>query len=149
MGAPETSSSILHGLSIARNTQHLPQASEQFCQVSIIISLMIDLALLPQMTRFDAEDMMTNLFFHFDKSTKRKAELVEYCMFCSTEFQQVLKYVSTRWLSLELSVSRTLQQYSALKLYMYFLLEGKDLAVTIRWTGPLDWTTGLDYWTDV
>ena len=89
---------------------------------------MIDLALLPQITRFDAEDMMTNLFFHFDKSTKRKAELVEYCMFCSTEFQQVLKYVSTRWLSLELSVSRTLQQYSALKLYMYFLSEGKDFA---------------------
>ena len=20
--------------------------------------------------------------------------------------------------------------------------------VPIRWTGPLDWTTGLDYWTD-
>ena len=36
---------------------------------------MIDLALLPQITRFDVEDMMTDLFFHFDKSTKRKAEL--------------------------------------------------------------------------
>ena len=24
-----------------------------------------------------------------------------------------------------------------------------DTAVSIRWTGPLDWTTGLDYWTDL
>ena len=23
------------------------------------------------------------------------------------------------------------------------------LGVTIRWTGPLDWTSGLDYWTDL
>ena len=25
----------------------------------------------------------------------------------------------------------------------------KSLAVTIHWTGLLDWNTGLDYWTEV
>ena len=26
-------------------------------------------------------------------------------------------------------------------------LRRSDKGVTIHWTGPLDWTTGLDYWT--
>ena len=27
--------------------------------------------------------------------------------------------------------------------------ECPEPGVTIRWTGPLDWTSGLDYWTDL
>ena len=75
-----------------------------------------------QITKFEVEDVLIDLFYHFDKSTKRKAELAEYCEFCNVEFQQVLKHVSTRWLSLELAISRILQQYHALQ--PYFLSEG-------------------------
>ncbi len=46
-----------------------------------------------------------NNIYHFDKSTKRKAELADYCTFCNVEFRQVLKLVSTRWLNLELVVT--------------------------------------------
>ena len=59
-----------------------------------------------QITKFDVEDMMVELYYHFDKSTKRKAELVEYCSFCNIEFRKVLKHVSTRWLSLDLAIAR-------------------------------------------
>ena len=75
-----------------------------------------------QVTNFDVEEMMIDIFYHFDKSTKRKSELANYCAFCNVEFRQVLKHVNTRWLSLEMTVTRTLQQYQALK--SYFLSAG-------------------------
>ena len=67
------------------------------------------------MTGFDVEDMIIDTFYYFDKSTKRKNGLSEYCTFCDIE--QMLKHVSTRWLSLESVVSRTLRQYPALQSY--------------------------------
>ena len=39
-----------------------------------------------------------------------------------TEYRRVLKHVSTRWLSLEMVIERTLRQYDGLK--SYFLSEG-------------------------
>ena len=60
---------------------------------------------------------MVDTFYYFDKSTKRKNGLSDYCTFCDVEFRRVLKYVSTRWLSLESVVSRVLLQYAALQTY--------------------------------
>lgn len=71
------------------------------------------------------EDLVIDIFYWFDKSTKRKASLGEYCSFCNTEYRQIVKHVNTRWLSLERAVSRVLQQYEALK--SYFLSEGISL----------------------
>lgn len=65
---------------------------------------------------------MVDNYFYFERSTKRKNELSEYCAFCDTEYRKVLKHVSTRWLSLELTIQWTLMQYSGLK--SYFLSEG-------------------------
>ena len=44
-------------------------------------------------TGFDLEDHCVDLFYWFDKSTKRKGILKEYCMFCDTEYEAVVKYV--------------------------------------------------------
>lgn len=60
---------------------------------------------------------MIDNYYYFYKSTKRKSELVEYCLFCDTEYRRVLKHVSTRWLSLELTVDHTLRVYPGLKSY--------------------------------
>ena len=65
---------------------------------------------------------MIDNFYYFDKSTKRKNELMDYCTFCDTQYRKVLKHISTRWLSLELAIDRTLRVYSGLK--SYFLSEG-------------------------
>lgn len=61
--------------------------------------------------------------FYYDKSTKRKNGLSDYCSFCDVEFRQVLKHISTRWLSLESAVSRVLLQYPGLT--SYFISECK------------------------
>lgn len=66
---------------------------------------------------------MVDTFYYFDKSTKRKNGLSDYCAFCDVEFRQVLKDISTRWLSLESAVSRVLLQYPGLT--SYFISEYK------------------------
>ena len=68
-------------------------------------------------SKFDIEDLLVDLFYWFDKSTNRKNELFQYCAFCDVRYRKVIKHVSTRWLSLEFAVQRTLQQYPALKSY--------------------------------
>ena len=73
--------------------------------------------------------MMVDTFYYFDKSTKRKNGLSEYCTFCDVEFRQIIKHVSTRWLSLEAAVSRTLRQYPALR--SYFVSECKCMEVGV------------------
>lgn len=67
------------------------------------------------MSTFDVEEIMVDNYYFFDKSTKRKNGLVEYCTFCDVKYRKILKYVSTRWLSLECAIDRTLRQYPALQ----------------------------------
>ena len=74
------------------------------------------------MSGFSVEDLVVDIFYCFDKSTKRKAGLAEYCTFCDVTYRDIIKHVNTGWLSLDKAVYRVLQQYSALK--SYFLSEG-------------------------
>ena len=67
------------------------------------------------MTKFDVEELMIDNFYHLDKSSKRKNEYAEFCSFCDVEYRRILKHVNTRWLSLELAITRTLQFASAKK----------------------------------
>jgi hypothetical protein len=53
-----------------------------------------------EVTDFDVEDHLVDLFYWFDKSSKRKSSLKEYYEFCDSEYEEVIKYVSTRWLAL-------------------------------------------------
>lgn len=68
-------------------------------------------------SNFNVEEMVIDLFYWFDKSTKRKACLAEYCTFCDTSYREIVKHVNTRWLSLERAVGRVLQQFAALRSY--------------------------------
>ena len=61
-------------------------------------------------------------FYWFDKSTKRKSSLEEYCCFCDVNYKKVIKHISTRWLSLETAVERALKLFNGLR--SYFLSEG-------------------------
>jgi len=69
---------------------------------------------------FDAEEFAVDLYYWFDKSTKRKNELKSYNEFCNQEYRSMIKHVSTRWLTLELAIERSLKQYHGLN--SYFLL---------------------------
>ena len=77
-----------------------------------------------KVTGISAEELLVDLYYWFDKSTKRKGILVEYMQFCDKEYGKILKHSSTRWLSLERCIQRTIEKYAGLK--SYFLSE--DLA---------------------
>lgn len=79
-----------------------------------------------QSSGFDVEEFVIDLFYWFDKSTKRKNELRSYCTFCDQDYKRLVKHVSTRWLSLELAVQRSLQQLPSLS--SYFKSEDKSQA---------------------
>ena len=66
------------------------------------------------------EDLHIDLYYWFERSTKRKGVLLEYMELCGHEYAKILKHVSTRWLSLERCVQRTLEKYSGLKSYQRF-----------------------------
>ncbi|XP_071501886.1 uncharacterized protein [Diadema antillarum] len=70
-----------------------------------------------QVSGFSVEEMATDLFHWFDNSTKQKMDPVQYHTFCDITYQQAVKHVDTRWLNLETTVSRILQQYGSLKSY--------------------------------
>ena len=74
------------------------------------------------MVKFDIEEIVVDVFYHFSSSTKRKSGLEKYCNFCDIEYRKILKHINVRWLSLEAAIDRILQQYPALK--SYFLSEG-------------------------
>ena len=60
-------------------------------------------------TGFEISDHCVDLYYWFDKSSKCKCALKEYYEFCYLEYAHVIKFMSTRWLSLELCVNRELK----------------------------------------
>ena len=42
---------------------------------------------------------------------------MEYCEFCDTKYRKMVKYMSVRWLNLDIVVERILRQYDGLKFY--------------------------------
>ena len=73
-------------------------------------------------TGFDVQDLMVDLYYYFDKSPKRKQELKEFAEYCDQPYRKIIKHVSTRWLSLETGLGRSLQQLPSLT--SYFLSQG-------------------------
>ena len=48
-----------------------------------------------QITGFDVEDHCVDVFYWFDKSSKRKNILKEYYEFCDNKYAEVIKFIST------------------------------------------------------
>ncbi|XP_032232397.2 uncharacterized protein LOC5507745 [Nematostella vectensis] len=95
------------------------------CQCHVVHSTAMEASTaLTEATGFDVQDLMVDVFYWFDQSTKRKAKLVEYAQFCDQEYRKILKYGSTRWLSMEKVVTLLLKQYHTLR--SYFLSEGES-----------------------
>lgn len=63
------------------------------------------------------EDIIIDLYYHYEKRGKRKAELCSSTQFTDSEVRKVLKHVSTRWLSLGKTVARTIEQWEGLRSY--------------------------------
>lgn len=48
-------------------------------------------------SEFSLEDTCGDIYYYFDKSTKRKSLLVEFAGFLEVEYRQVINHVNTRW----------------------------------------------------
>ena len=66
---------------------------------------------------FDVEEFSIDLYYWFDKSTKCKNGLQSYCTFCDQDYRAIVQHVSTRWLSLEIAIQRSLKQLPSLTSY--------------------------------
>ena len=69
----------------------------------------------------DVENIVLKVYGHFSISAKRRETLKEFCEFVDVEFQEVLRHVVTRWLSLNPAISRLLGNWIALKSYFMSL----------------------------
>ena len=67
---------------------------------------------------FDVEELLVDIYFHFDNSSKRKNLLAEFNSFCDQNYCKIIKFHSVRWLGLSTCVERTLKLYPSLKSYV-------------------------------
>lgn len=63
------------------------------------------------------DEMLVDIFYHFHHSAKRKEQYSEFLEFTEVEPLKILKHSTTRWLSLQKVVSRTLHHWDALSSY--------------------------------
>jgi len=78
----------------------------------------------------DVETLVTAVYGHFSISANRRVELQEFFTFLDMEFQEIIRHVSTRWLSLGPAIERLLQSWPAIVLYFKSL--GEDCPVRLR-----------------
>ena len=70
-----------------------------------------------EISGINVKDLLIDLYYWFEKNTKRKGVLVEYMEFCDQDYMKILKHCSTRWLSLEWCVEQCLKKFAGLKSY--------------------------------
>lgn len=75
---------------------------------------------------FDFEQLIVKIFFYLDKSSKRKKAFCQSQELCNVEPHQILKCISTRWLSLKLSIDRILEQWEPLVNFFSHQLEKEN-----------------------
>lgn len=80
----------------------------------------------------DVDDFFVDLFYYFDSSTKRKEEFHEFQLFTEVKELKIIKHCKTRWLSLEKSVKRVLEQWCALYAYFDKISENDHSARVLR-----------------
>lgn len=86
----------------------------------------------------DIESLVLRVYGHFSVSAKRRAKLQEFCNFVDCEFSEILRHVSTRWLSLRPAIERLLKIYPAIVSYFRSL---RDCPRAIRDLMRLDKVT--------
>ena len=74
---------------------------------------------------FDIEELLVEIYFHFDYSSKRKNTLVEFCTFCNQEYCKIFRFHFVCWLGLFTCIERTLKLYPSLK--SYFLSQNMEI----------------------
>lgn len=80
---------------------------------------------------YDVESLVLKIYAEFSSSAKNIEKLKECFVDFDMEFQDILRHVITRWLSLFPAVERLISKWPAIK--QYFLAEGKEEVDKIIW----------------
>lgn len=78
----------------------------------------------------DIEVVVLKIYSHFSSSSLRRENLKEFVEFVNLEYQEILKHVPTRWLSLGPAIERILKFYPAL--ISYFISIGDECPLIIK-----------------
>ena len=65
-----------------------------------------------------AEELLIDIYYYLEKSTKRIQELKQCQVLCGVETHKILKHVTTRWLSLGICIKRLLEQWEPLSQFV-------------------------------
>lgn len=90
---------------------------------------------------YDVETIVLKVFKEFSISAKKNEHLKECFAFCDLEYQNILRHVTTRWLSLFKALDRLIQSWPAIK--TYFLEQGEDECDRSIWKFIKDQANGL------
>lgn len=89
----------------------------------------------------DVENVVLKVYDPFSTSAKQRESLKEFWEFCDVEFREILRHVSTRWLSSDPAISQLMQSWTALRSYFHSLrgrVSQKDQSfVKVQWS--LNW----------
>ena len=66
---------------------------------------------------FDVEELLVDIYFHFDYSSKRKNLIVEFCELCDQQYCKIIKFHSVRCLGMSTCIERVLRLLPSLKRY--------------------------------
>lgn len=78
----------------------------------------------------DVESIVTAVYGHFSISANRRVELQGFFEFCDMEFQEIIRHVNTRWLSLGPAIERLLLSWKPI--VSYFKSLGDECPVRLR-----------------
>ena len=81
---------------------------------------------------FHVEELLVNIYFHFDHSSKCKNLFVEFCVFCDQHYRKVIKFHSVRWLGMSTCIERVLRLLPSLKSYFESLDPEMKTGVEIK-----------------
>ena len=70
-----------------------------------------------RMLPLSVEELLIDLYYYLDKSSKRIQTLRDFQELCNTETRKILKHVCTRWLSVGICLKRVLDQWELLTLF--------------------------------
>ena len=79
----------------------------------------------------DVENLVLKIYAEFSISSKRIKELKDFFDFLELEYDNIIRHVITRWLSLHKALDKIVNAWSAIKLY--FLQQGEEDTHKIIW----------------
>ena len=85
-----------------------------------------------------AEELLIDIYYYLEKSTKRIQELKQCQVLCGVETHKILKHVTTRWLSLGICIKRLLEQWEPLRQFVRSMIPKPKAASNKRSTSVKD-----------